>query len=83
VKNKSGGAAMNTTTQNNEAVLEGNPADPSGQTSAPGLQTRQRPHISPGVPYDTLLDEFERNAVEAQVESRRASIFTPSYGQPF
>jgi hypothetical protein len=74
---------MITTTQSNETVLDDNPANPSGQTSAPELQTRYRPAISLGVPYDTLLDEFERNALEAQAESRLASIFTPSYGQPF
>jgi hypothetical protein len=76
---------MITTAQSNEAVLDGPPGNPSGQmpASAPELQTRHRPSISLGVPYDTLLDEFERNAVEAQAESRLASIFTPSYGQPF
>ncbi|HEY4318649.1 MAG TPA: hypothetical protein VGN04_13700 [Herbaspirillum sp.] len=75
---------MTTTAQTEETALDGTPASQSGKMAAAApLPALPRPPISFGVPYDSLLDEFERNTAEAQAESIQASIFTPAYGQPF
>jgi hypothetical protein len=71
------------TQPSNKTVLDG--SDPSAKSPSPEPQAPPRAAISFGVPYDSLLDEFERNSAEtaAAAESIQASIFTPSYGQPF
>jgi hypothetical protein len=74
---------MTTPAQTEETALDGAPAGQSGKMPAPPLPALPRPPINFGVPYDSLLDEFERNTAEAQAESIQASIFTPAYGQPF